>query len=107
MKEQAILVFCTVANIEQAKSIARLLVNKKLAACCNIIPNLISIFRWESKVEEEDEVLLLIKTAQKNYEKVEKEIKMVHSYSVPEVIATPIEHASPAYLDWVMEMTGE
>ena len=106
MKEQVLLVYCAVPNTEEAKSIARLLINKKLAACCNVIPGLISIYRWEGKLEEENEVLLFIKTSSKKYEQLEKEIKMIHSYSVPEIIATPVVNASQAYLDWILEMTG-
>jgi periplasmic divalent cation tolerance protein len=107
MKEQAILIFCTVPDNNEAKSIARLLIEKKLAACCSIMPNLVSIFSWDDAIEEANELLLLIKTSQKKYEQVEKEIKMVHSYSVPEIIATPITEASQAYLDWIFKNTGE
>jgi periplasmic divalent cation tolerance protein len=107
MKEQALVVYCTVPNIDEAKSIARLLINKKLAACCNVIPGLVSIYRWQGKMSEESEVLLLIKTSQKKYEQLEKEIKMIHSYSIPEIIATPIVNASSAYMDWIFEMIGE
>jgi len=107
MKEQALLVYCTVPNVDEAKSIARLLINKKLAACCNVVPGLVSVFRWEGKMNEESEVMLLIKTSLKKYDQLEKEIKMIHSYSIPEIIATPIVNASSAYLDWILEMTGE
>ena len=92
---------------EEARSISRLLINRKLAACCNVIPGLVSIFRWDGKMNEEDEVLLLIKTSLKKYDQVEKEIKMIHSYTVPEIIATPVVQASQAYLDWIFEMTGD
>ncbi len=107
MKEQVFVVYCTVPNADEAKSIARLLINKKLAACCNVIPGLISIYRWKGKMEEENEVLLFIKTSAKKYEQLEKEIKMIHSYSVPEIIAIPVVNASQAYLDWIIEMIGE
>ena len=107
MKEQALLVYCTVSDKDEAISISRLLVEKKLAACCNIIPGLVSIYRWNDSIEEADEVLLLIKTSLKKYEHLEKEIKMIHSYSVPEIIAVPITEASTAYLDWIIKNTGE
>ena len=107
MKEQVLLVYCTVPNADEAKSIARLLINKKLAACCNVIPGLISIYRWKGKMKEENEVLLYIKTSSRKYEQLEKEIKMIHSYSVPEIIAIPVVNASQAYLDWIIEMIGE
>ena len=107
MKEHAVIIFCTVPGNDQAKSIARLLIEKKLAACCDIIPGVVSIYNWNDAIQEEKEYLLLIKTSQKKYEQVEKEIKMVHSYSVPEIIATSITEASQAYLDWMFKNTGE
>ena len=58
-------------------------------------------------MEEADEFLLLIKTTQKNYDQLEKEIKMIHSYSVPEIIATKIESGSTAYIDWIVESVGK
>jgi len=103
MKESIYLVYCTVANKEEARSIARILIDKKLAACCNIVQGVSSVFCWKGGVEESNESLLLIKTTQKKYEQLEKEIKMVHSYSVPEIIATKLETGSSAYIDWIIE----
>jgi periplasmic divalent cation tolerance protein len=103
MKESIFIVYCTVANMKAAKSIARVLVDKKLAACCNIIPAVNSIYCWKGEVAESEEVLMLIKTTQRKYEQLEKEIKMIHSYSVPEIIATKLETGSSAYIDWIIE----
>jgi len=103
MKETALLVYCTVPDVSSAKNIAQLVVSRKLAACCNIISQVESVYRWEGKVEEAKELLLLIKTTEKRYEQLEKEIKMVHPYTVPEIIAIPIGQASQAYLDWMIE----
>jgi len=103
MKESILLVYCTVANQDEAKTIARTLVEKSLAACCNIIPAVNSIYCWKEEVEEANESLMLIKTTQKKYEQLEKEIKMIHSYSVPEIIATKLETGSSAYIDWIIE----
>ena len=103
MKESALLVYCTVPDISSAKNIAHLLVSKKLAACCNIVSNISSLYRWQGNIEEANEYLLLIKTISRRYEQLEKEIKMVHPYSVPEIIAAPIENASQAYVDWIIE----
>jgi periplasmic divalent cation tolerance protein len=103
MRESILLVHCTVANQEEAKSIARILIDKKLAACCNIVPSVSSIYCWKGNVEESNESLMLIKTTQKKYEQLEKEIKMIHSYSVPEIIATKLETGSSAYVDWIIE----
>ena len=107
MKEQALLVYCTVGNITEAKKISHLLVEKRLAACCNVIPGLLSTYRWQGEIQQEDEFLLLIKTAARKYAQLEKEIKMIHSYSVPEIIAVPVADVSPAYLDWILENTGD
>ena len=107
MKESILLVFSTTPGEDEAKKIALTLVEKKLAACCNIVNRVHSIYRWKDKVEEADEFLLLIKTTQKNYDQLEKEIKMIHSYSVPEIIATKIESGSTAYIDWIVESVGK
>jgi periplasmic divalent cation tolerance protein len=103
MKESPLLVYCTVPDISSAKNIAGLIVSKRLAACCNIVTKLESIYRWEGKINSATEYLLLIKTTVKRYEQLEKEIKMIHPYTVPEIIATQIKYASQAYLDWIIE----
>jgi len=103
MKESILLVYCTVANQDEAKAIARTLIEKKVAACCNIVPSINSIYCWKGEVEESEESLMLIKTTHKKYEQLEKEIKMIHSYSVPEIIATKLETGSSAYIDWIIE----
>ena len=83
--------------------IARILVEKKMAACCTLVPDVTSVYQWENNIEESNEVLLLIKSSSRLYEHLEKEIKMMHSYSVPEIIATNITQASSAYSDWVKQ----
>ena len=103
MNDPILLVYCMASSEDEGKKIAYTLIEKKLAACCNILPGATSIFHWEGKVEESSETLLLIKTTQKKYEQLEKEIKMIHSYSIPEIIATKIETGSSAYIDWVIE----
>ena len=103
MIENVLLVFCTSPDFKEARNISRILVEKKLAACCNIIPKISSIYQWHGKLEESQEILILIKTTQKKYDQVEKEIKMLHSYSVPEIIATKIVTGSKAYIDWISE----
>ena len=105
MDDKAIIVFCTFPNLDEAKSIAPVLVEKKLAACCTILPPVISFYTWESKIEENQEVLVMIKTSHKCYDPLEKQIKMLHSYSVPEIISVDIDQGSKAYLDWIFEST--
>lgn len=106
MEESGIVVFCTFPNNDEAKSVSKMLVEKNLAACCSIIPKIISIYRWESKLEESEETFVIIKTIQKCYDQLEKEIKMLHSYSVPEIISLNINNGSKAYLDWLIESTN-
>jgi len=103
MRESILLVYCTVANKDEAKQIARRLIKKRLAACCNILSTIDSIYCWKGEVEESEESLMLLKTTLKKYEHLEKEIKMIHSYAVPEIIATKLETGSSAYIDWILE----
>jgi periplasmic divalent cation tolerance protein len=103
MREKIFLVFCTTADDKDARRIAHVLVEKKLAACCTFIPGATSIYHWQGKVEVSSETLLLIKTTQRKYDQLEKEIKMLHTYQVPEIIAVNIETGSNAYLDWLIE----
>jgi len=88
-----------------AHAIARRLVNAKLAACVNIVTSVESIYRWEGQCCEEPEWLLIIKTRRSLFERVAAEVKALHNYTVPEVIALPIVAGSPDYLRWVMEST--
>ena len=105
MEEKGIIVFCTFPNLDEAKSIAITLVEKKLAACCTILPKVTSYYYWDSKLEESQEILIMIKTSHKCYDQLEKQIKMLHSYSVPEIISVNINQGSKAYLDWLIEST--
>ena len=79
MKETILLVYCTTSGIEESKRIAQTVIEKKLAACCNILPRAISIYNWQGETEEIEESLIMIKTTQKKYEQLEKEIKMIHN----------------------------
>ena len=103
MNETILIVFCTVQGDKEAQRIARTLLKKKLAACCNIVPNIQSVYYWEGDIKDSAEALLIIKTTQKLYEQLEKEIKMMHSYSVPEIIGSKVETGSAAYIDWIIE----
>jgi periplasmic divalent cation tolerance protein len=93
--------FVTVPNFEEGKKIANLLIENKLAACVNIIPNLLSIYWWKGKIERDDELLLIIKTTEKNCDLIIQKIGEVHSYSNPECVAFKIEKGSQKYLDWI------
>ena len=96
-----IVVLVTAASETEAKFIARRIVEEKLVACVNIIPTIQSVFEWEGKVMEEQESLLIIKTKAEVFAMLESVIKAHHSYSVPEIIALPIQMGSTAYLEWL------
>lgn len=93
--------FITVPDKEIAKTLARSIVEKRLAACVNIIPGATSIYFWEDKINEDEEVLMMVKTETKLIPELTEFIKKNHPYSTPEVISTKIEDGNPDYLKWV------
>ena len=100
------LVFVMAADEAQAEAIARALVGERLAACVNMIANVRSIYRWRGAIEDARECLLLIKTHARLYGKLERRVKELHSYEVPEVIAMRIEAGARDYLSWIEAETG-
>jgi periplasmic divalent cation tolerance protein len=97
-------VLVTCGSIVEARKIASKVVRKRLAACVNIVLGPIqSIYRWKGKVQSAREVLIVIKTTEKRLADLEKEVKRLHSYDVPEFIALPISGGSREYLAWVNE----
>ncbi len=107
MATDYIVVFCTVPNEATAQEIARQLVEEKLAACCNIIPGLKSIYTWENKIQEDAEHLLLIKSRQMVFSRLEDRIKELHPYRIPEIISLPIIKGNKEYLKWIGENVEE
>jgi periplasmic divalent cation tolerance protein len=95
------IILSTAASADEARKIARELVERRLAACVNIIPQIESIYRWQDKVESAQEWLLLIKTNAEQFPAVRDAICELHSYDVPERIALNIEDGSPEYLQWL------
>ncbi len=100
-----VVVLITTASDEEAKKIGRLLVEEGLVACANIIPAVRSIFRWEGQVNEEQEALLILKSVSEVFHSLAATVKAHHSYSVPEIIALPIQSGSEPYLEWLREMS--
>ena len=100
-----IVVLVTCGSEEEGLKIARALVEDGLAACVNLISPVRSIYRWEGKIFDENEWLLIIKTQRERFGELERKVKSLHSYSVPEIISLPILEGSSSYLDWVKEMT--
>jgi periplasmic divalent cation tolerance protein len=101
-----IIVFMTTSNEDEAARIGRALVEARLAGCVNIIRNIRSIYRWQGKLEDEKEVLMVAKTRQEFFGALAAKVKELHSYKVPEVIAIPIVEGSTDYLQWLKEVTG-
>ncbi len=99
------LVLCTIDTYEHAHRLARSLVEARLAACVNILPHLTSVYRWEGKIEEAQEVLLLIKTTDSLFEKLKNKIVSLHPYSLPEIIKIEIDEGEPHYLEWILKET--
>ena len=93
----------TAASEEEAQRIGRVLVEKKLAACVNIIPGITSLFFWEGKLCKEREVVILIKTSEKFIKEIINNIKNLNTYSVPEILFVNIEKGDDKYLDWIRE----
>jgi periplasmic divalent cation tolerance protein len=101
-----IVVLITAPSAEEAAKIAKVLVEERLAACANIVKDIRSVFRWEGKIEDDSEALMVLKTREALFEDLEKRVRELHSYSVPEVIALPIVKGSEAYLSWLQEETA-
>ncbi|HXN87592.1 MAG TPA: divalent-cation tolerance protein CutA [Candidatus Binataceae bacterium] len=102
---RATLVIVTTASEEQAASIARALVGERLAACVNIVGPIRSIYRWQGEVQDDSEYLILIKTRTSLASKVERRVRQLHSYEVPEVIVLSIAAGSKPYLEWLLAST--
>ena len=87
--------------------VARALVERRLAACVNVVPGLRSIYWWQGKIEEDEEELLIVKTCESKLADLERTVKEVHPYSVPEVIALPIVRGLREYIEWMCKEVEE
>ncbi len=99
------IILATTQDEEQALSIARALVSERLAACVNIIGPITSVYRWRDAIEDDREFLLLIKTRATLYMKVERRVRELHTYEVPEVLALTADRGSPPYIQWLLDTT--
>ena len=102
-EHEACIAISTVGSMPEAERIASALVEQHLAACVNLIPQIKSIYRWQSQVEEASEVLLILKTTAPNLPALQATLRSLHSYSVPEFLVLDIASGSPAYLHWILE----
>lgn len=105
MLDDAIIVFMTAANGEEAARLADMLVGAHLAACVQIMPEMESVYRWEGKIERQSEVLLLAKTTRAKFDELEREVRVLHSYDTPEILAVPVITGSAPYLEWLSRAT--
>ena len=105
MMIDARIVLTTAGSSQEADKIATTLVERRLAACVNIIPQIQSVYRWQGNVERATEWLLIIKSRAAAFESVRDAIKEIHSYELPECVMVEIESGSKPYLDWIMHNT--
>ena len=101
--DDAIVVFMTAANGEEATRLADLLVGAHLAACVQILPEMESVYRWEGKIERQSETLLIVKTTTAKFADLEREVRALHSYETPEIVAVPMVAGSSPYLAWLFD----
>lgn len=101
-----IVVLSTCASEDEARRIAAALISGRLAACVNLLPRVRSIYHWKGAVEEQEEILMIIKTARSQFEPLRAELSRLHSYEVPEIIALPIVDGAAPYLEWIDRETG-
>lgn len=97
----AIVVLMTAGSREEAVRLAEMLVNSRLAACVQIMPEVESVYFWEGKVERQPETLLVIKTTKDNFDELQREVRALHSYETPEIVALLVTAASAPYLEWL------
>ena len=105
-KKGHVVVLVTAKDIEEAQKIAKGLLQAKLIACANIVPQVQSLFWWQGKIDQANEVLLILKTQTKRIDEIITKVKSLHSYDVPEIIALPITAGQKDYLKWIDESVG-
>ena len=101
------LIYMTTSNREEAKTIGKILVEKRLAACVNIIDGMTSMYWWQGKVQEDQEVVLIAKTRKTHVTKLIETVKACHGYDCPCIIELPIQSGNPAFLKWMEEETQQ
>jgi periplasmic divalent cation tolerance protein len=98
---EAIVVLITTPDTAEATGVAEMLVGQRLAACVQIMPEIESVYRWQGKTERQKEVLIIAKTIKSNFETLEREVRAIHSYETPEIVALPLTAGSLPYLEWL------
>ncbi len=104
--ERAVVIYTTFPGLVEAERVGKTLVQRRIAACANILPGMVSYYRWEGKVERAEEVVMLIKTRATLAEEVSEAIRELHSYDVPAISVIPLESVERHYLAWLLAATG-
>jgi periplasmic divalent cation tolerance protein len=106
--ERAVFVYTTWPSIVEAERAGRALIERGLAACVNILPGMVSLYRWEGAIERGEEVVMIIKTRASLAEPVRAAVKEMHSYTTPAILVIPLESVDSSYLEWLFaETQGE
>ena len=105
-KTNAIVVLITAGSRQEAEKLAERLVDERLAACCSLVGNVTSFFRWKGAVQKESEILIIAKTSADTFERLKARVRELHSYDVPEIIALPVVAGLDEYLKWIHDETG-
>ena len=103
--ERAVFVYTTYPSLVEAERIGKAVLERRLAACVNILPGMISHYWWEGAIERGEEVVMIIKTRASLAEAVRAAVKKMHSYTTPAILVIPIESGEPGYLNWLMAET--
>ncbi len=104
-QERAVFVYTTYPSLVEAEQAGRTLVERGLCACVNILPGMISYYRWQGAIERGEEVVMIIKTRATLSEAVRAAVKETHSYTTPAILVLPLEGGDPAYLAWILDET--
>ncbi len=98
-----IIVICTSPSAKISIQIAEECIKKRIAACCNIVPGITSVYEWQGKIEKSDEQLLILKSTEENFKALENTINSLHPYDVPEIISLKISNGNEPYLKWIKQ----
>ena len=105
LDQDPIIVFITTATRAEATRVADMMVEKRLAACVQILPEIHSTYLWQGKIEREPETLMLVKTVRARFAQLESEVRVLHSYQTPQIVAVPMNECSQPYLEWLLAGT--